>query len=82
MISQPAYAALAEALEARLALISDREWVRRDAAGHLEALRALSEKLDALAAGLPRPLPGEFAHYLERRSYDKALAWIRSSGRG
>jgi len=77
MPSQPAYHALAEALETRLSIISDRAWVARDAPSHLDALRAISEKLETLAAELPRPLPGEMAHYLERRSYDKLLAWIR-----
>ena len=77
---QPAdssYAALADALEKRLALIADRAWVERDAAGHLEALKEISLQLDSLSAALPRPLPGELGHYLERRSYDKALAFIR-----
>jgi hypothetical protein len=78
MNSDPAYVALAEALESRLALIADREWVQRDAAGHLEALGEISGKIETLAAALPRPLNGELAHYLERRSYDKALAWIKS----
>jgi hypothetical protein len=73
----PTYTALADALETRLALIADRAWVQRDAAGHLAALGEISMKLESLAAALPRPLPGDLAHYLERRSYDKALAWIR-----
>ena len=72
------YAALAEALESRLGLIADRAWVARDATGHLDALRAISDKLDLISAALPRPLPGELAHYLERRSYDKALDWIQT----
>ncbi len=74
----PIYAPLAEALETRLALIADRAWVQRDAAGHLAALQQISLTLDSLAAALPRPLPGDLAHYLERRSYDKALAWIQA----
>lgn len=72
------YIALADALEKRLALIADRAWVERDAAGHLEALKDISLQLDSLSAALPRPLPGDLAHYLERRSYDKALAFIRA----
>ena len=78
MIMNSTYAALAEALESRLALIADRDWVARDATGHLDALRAISEKLDLISAALPRPLSGELAHYLERRSYDKALDWIQT----
>ncbi len=77
MSSDPAYLTLATALETRLALIADRDWVTRDSASHLAALQEISEKIETLAAELPRPVNGEFAHFLERRSYDKALAWIR-----
>ena len=72
----PAYAALAAALRERLAVIADREWYARDAAGHLAKLQAVSEEIVRLGAALPKPVPGDFAHYLQRASYDKALAWI------
>ena len=39
----------------------------------MERLRAVSERIDALAAALPEPINPRLAHYLERRSYDKAL---------
>ena len=38
-------------------------------------MRAASEHLDALVAEVPAGTDPQFRHYLERRSYDKALAW-------
>ena len=73
------FAELADALRERLAVIADRELYARDPAAHLEKLKAVSEKITQLGAALPRPLPGDFAHNLQRASYDKALAWIEAS---
>jgi hypothetical protein len=70
------YAELADALRERLAVIADRALYERDPAAHLEKLKAVSEKITQFAAALPRPLPGDFAHYLQRGSYQKALDWI------
>jgi hypothetical protein len=63
---------LAEALRERIAIIADEE-SRRRPEQHLERLRAVSQRIDALAASLPQPVDPRLAHYLERRSYDKAL---------
>ena len=70
------YSELADALRERLAVIADRDLYTRDPAGHLEKLKAVSEKITQLGAALPRPVPGDFAHYLQRQSYQKALDWI------
>lgn len=70
------YAELATALRERLAVIVDREFYERDPAAHLERLKSVSEKITQLGTALPRPLPGDFAHYLQRASYEKALAWL------
>ena len=70
------YSELADALRERLAVIADRTFYERDPAAHLEKLKAVSEKITQLGAALPRPLPGDFAHYLQRASYQKALDWI------
>ena len=70
------YSELADALRERLAVIADREFYQRDPAAHLEKLKAVSERITQLGAALPRPLPGDFAHYLQRQSYQKALDWI------
>jgi hypothetical protein len=68
---------LAGGLRSRLAVIADHAHRDRDAAGHLQRLIDVSERIDAMVAALPSDeLDPQFRHYLERRSYDKALAWI------
>ena len=66
---------LAQALRERLAVIHD-EQSRRDDEKHLARLRAVSEKIDQLQATLPQPIDPRLAHYLQRRSYDKALEFL------
>ena len=66
---------LREALRERLAIISD-EKSRRDENVHLARLESISEKIDKLEAALPRPIDPQLAHYLKRRSYDKALEFL------
>jgi hypothetical protein len=63
---------LAAALRERLAIIGD-EGGRRDPEKHMARLRAVSEKIDKLAAALPKPIDPQLAHFLQRKSYDKAL---------
>ena len=67
---------LAAALRERLAVIADREWYARDPAGQLERLRAVSEQISSLQQQLTRPVDPRLAHFLERCSYDKALAFL------
>ena len=74
------YTQLAAALRERIAVIADRELYERDSAAHLEKLKAASEKITASAAALPQPLDGDFAHYLHRASYAKALDWLEGKG--
>ncbi len=71
-----AIADLRDALRERLAVIQD-EKSRRDEAKHVARLRGVSEKIDKLAAALPRPIDPRLAHYLQRRSYDKALEFLK-----
>jgi hypothetical protein len=68
---------LKEALRERLAIIRD-EQSRRDEAKHIVRLRAVSEKIDKLQAALCRQagIDPRLAHYLQRKSYDKALAHL------
>jgi len=73
-----AIADLKEALRERLAVIRDEE-SRRDEANHIDRLRAISEKIDKLQAALPQPIDPRLAHYLQRRSYDKALELLENS---
>ena len=70
---------LREALRERLAIIHDEE-CRRDQDMHMARLRAVSEKIDKLQAALPRPIDPQLAHYLKRRSYDKALEFLEGRG--
>jgi hypothetical protein len=64
---------LTEALRERLSIIGD-ETSRRDPESHMERLRIVSEKIEALRAALPASTEPRLRHFLERRSYDKALA--------
>lgn len=77
----PVYQQLADGLRERLRVIADRESYQRDAAAHLRQLQTASEHLTELQAQLPRPLDPTLAHYLERCSYDKALAWLETADR-
>jgi len=72
------YQALASALRERLAVIADRELYRKDPASHLEKLQGVSERVTALAGQLPPPVDPQLSHYLQRCSYDKALAFLES----
>ena len=75
-----AFVDLREALRERLAIIHDEE-SRRDEEKHIARLRVISEKIDKLQAALPRPIDPQFAHYLQRRSYDKALEFLEERAR-
>jgi hypothetical protein len=66
---------LAQALRERLAVIRD-EQSRRDEAKHIARLKAVSEKIDELQEELPQPVDPRLAHFLQRKSYDKALEYL------
>jgi hypothetical protein len=68
---------LTQALRERLAIIQDEE-SRRDEAAHIARLRSVSEKIEKLQAALPQPVDPRLAHYLQRRSYDKALEFLEA----
>ena len=70
---------LAEALRERLKIISN-EKSRRNPEQHVKRLREVSEHIETLAAALPQPIPPRLAHFLDRRSYDKALEFLCSGG--
>ncbi len=74
-----AIADLKEALRERLAIIHDEE-SRRDEVKHMARLREISQKIDSLQAALPQPVDPRLAHFLQRRSYDKALAHLEGRG--
>jgi hypothetical protein len=74
---ESALADLAQALRERLAIIHDDE-SRRNADAHMARLRAVSEKIEELRTALPQPIDARLAHYLQRKSYDKALELLEN----
>ena len=69
---------LAQALRERLSVIQDEE-SRRDHTRHIDRLRAVSEKIDRLQESLPPSTDPRLKHYLDRKSYDKALEYLEAS---
>jgi hypothetical protein len=74
---ESALADLAETLRERLAVIQDDE-SRRDHTKHIDRLRAVSEKIDRLQESLPPSTDPRLKHYLDRKSYDKALEFLEA----
>ena len=68
---------LAAALRERLETIRD-ENSRRDPEAHTARLRAISEKIERLEDALPKPIDPRLAHFLQRKSYDKALELLET----
>jgi hypothetical protein len=69
---------LAAALRERLAIIGD-EKSRGQPAGHMARLKSISDRIEKLAVAMPRPVDTQLAHYLQRRSYEKALEFLENS---
>ena len=69
---------LAQALRERLAVIRDEE-SRCDHTKHMDRLRAVSEKIDRLQESLPPSTDPRLVHYLDRKSYDKALEYLEAT---
>jgi hypothetical protein len=63
---------LAAALRTRLAIIADDQ-SRRDPERHTERLRSISERIERLEQSLPIETDPQLRHFLQRRSYTKAL---------
>jgi hypothetical protein len=76
---ESALANLAQALRERLSIICDEE-SRHDHAKHIDRLRAISEKIDRLQESLPPSIDAQLRHYLDRKSYDKALEYLEGRG--
>jgi heme oxygenase len=75
---ESALANLAQALRERLTVIRDEE-SRRDYAKHIDRLRAVSKKIDRLKESLPTSTDPRLKHYLDRKSYDKALEYLEAT---
>jgi hypothetical protein len=69
--------ALAAALRERLAIIGDEE-SRRDPERHTNRLREVSEKIEQLEQQLPEATDPQLRHFLQRRSYSKAIELLES----
>ena len=63
---------LADALRERLAIIGDDD-SRRDPVRHTERLREVSDRIVQIEQQLPTTVAPELRHFLDRKSYSKAL---------
>jgi len=68
---------LSEALRERLRIIADHDLRDRDPTAHLKKLQEASEAIQHCEKALSTlEIDAKLRHYLERRSYDKALIRI------
>lgn len=71
---------LRQLLQERLHVIADHAFRDRDAGAHLARLGEVSEAIAAMHERFRGALPARLAHYLERASYQKALAYLEGAG--
>jgi hypothetical protein len=69
-------ARLSQLLRERLAIIADHSLRDSDPATHLGKLKDVSLAISSLAKELAPTLPPRLNHFMERASYDKALAFL------
>ena len=69
---------LAAALRERLAIIAD-DASRRDPDRHVQRLGEVSARIERLEQSLPAQTDSQLRHFLQRRSYSKALEFLESS---
>ena len=67
---------LAEALRERLEIIGDEE-SRCDPLRHTERLREVSERIELIEQRLPPTIDPQLRHFLQHRSYGKALELLK-----
>ena len=68
---------LASALRERLTIIGD-EASRQDPDRHMARLQHISERIESLEQRLSPKLDPQLRHYLQRRSYSKALEHLEA----
>ena len=68
---------LASALRERLTIISDEE-SRQDPDRHMARLQDVSQRIEMLEQRLSAQLDPQLRHFLQRRSYNKALEYIET----
>jgi hypothetical protein len=69
---------LIELLRRRECVIADHGWRDRDPAGHLEALKSVSEEISAWTAAHRTSVDARLRHYLANSSFQKALAHLEA----
>ncbi len=67
------------AVQKRLEVVADHELRDRDQAAHLEALKSAHRELESQRSLLPSNTDPQLLHFLERQSYEKALAFLKNS---
>ncbi len=73
------HAELIKLLRRRESIIADHAWRDRDAAGHLDALKSVSEGIFGWAAEHQGSADARLRHYLANASFTKALAHLEAS---
>ena len=69
---------LTEQLEERLDIIADRKLYERDPETHLQQLRNVSLRITGTTQQLKGKIGPRLQHFLDSRSYEKALDYIRT----
>lgn len=72
------HAELINLLRRRESIIADHAWRDRDAAGHLDALKSVSEEISAWAAAHRDAADARLRHYLANASFAKALVHLEA----
>ena len=72
------HAELIQLLRRREAVIADHAWRDRDSAGHLEALKSVSEAISAWADANRDAADARLRHYLANASFAKALVHLEA----
>ena len=74
---EPWHRDLIIALQERVAIIGD-ENSRQDLVRHTARLQDISEKIERLESQLPATCDPQLRHFLQRRSYGKALDFLEN----
>jgi hypothetical protein len=73
------HAELIQLLRRRESIIADHAWRDRDAAGHLDALKSVSEEISSWGAANRGAADPRLRHYLANASFAKALAHLEAT---
>ena len=81
-LSDEETARLIRLLEKRLSVIGDAELREQDAEAHLEQLKEVSEAIVTAQRELSEKFSPRLRHFFEGCSYEKALAFLKSTTDG